>query len=71
MIKLADLPKDYLTKLPKIDEKVVRILWHDDYYDGPRNGVLLYQGKTYWFQILEDEPDSLPHSDEVNEAEAT
>lgn len=69
MVKLSDLPKDYLTKLPQIDEKEVRILWHNDYYDGPRNGVLLYQGKVYWFQIQDDICDLLPHSDEVNEAE--
>jgi hypothetical protein len=69
MIKLADLSKDYLTQLPQITEEEVRILWHNDYYDGPRNGVLLYRDKAYCFQLQEDDPDSLPHSDKINEAE--
>jgi hypothetical protein len=56
MIKLRDLPEDfyldYYRQLPQIDERDVRLLWHNDYYDGPLNGILLYQGKMCWFQIF-------------------
>src|SRR6266498_2506822 len=56
MTKLSDLPEDFYLddyrQLPQIDEKDIRLLWHNGYYDGPLNGILLYQGKKRWFQIF-------------------
>src|SRR5262249_2887200 len=54
MIRLTDIPgpKDYL-QLPKIDRERVRLLWHDDYYDGPLSGMFLYEGVECWFQDCE------------------
>lgn len=56
MTKLADLPTDfyleYYQQLPQIDEQDVRILWHCGYYDGPLDGILLYQEQVHWFQIF-------------------
>jgi hypothetical protein len=58
MTKLSDLPEDfyleYYRRLPQIDEKDIRPLWHNDYYDGPISGILLYQERIHWFQIFLD-----------------
>jgi hypothetical protein len=56
MIRLGDLPEDfyieYYQQLPQIDEKKIRLLWHHSYFDGPINGILLYEGKTHWFKLF-------------------
>ncbi|HNT76083.1 MAG TPA: hypothetical protein PKH77_13800 [Anaerolineae bacterium] len=56
MTRLADIPSDFYLKyyrqLPQIDVKEVRMLWHCAYWDGPLDGILLYQGKLHWFQIF-------------------
>jgi hypothetical protein len=57
MIKMAEIKNDYRNMLPQIDEKEVRILWHCAYYDGPRDGVMLYQEKPHWFQIEDADAD--------------
>lgn len=57
MTKLRDLSKDfyleYYRNLTQIDEKDVKLLWHNAYYDGPLSGILLYRSKMHWFQIFE------------------
>jgi hypothetical protein len=56
MTKLSEIPSDfyleYYRELPQIAEKDVSLLWHDGYYDGPLNGILLYAEKIHWFQIF-------------------
>jgi len=36
--------------LPRIDRADVRLLWHSDFWDGPINGLCLYQGRKCWFE---------------------
>jgi hypothetical protein len=60
MTKLAELLESGVSEnLPQIARQAVRLLWHDDYWDGPLSGMLLYQGKEYWFQMIaeNDDPD--------------
>lgn len=54
MITLNSLPTDYKKQLPQIDESELQILWAH-YYDIPRNGILLYRGKKYYFQCKDFE----------------
>ncbi len=54
-MRLAELPDDYLMQLPRIDENLLRVLWHSEYWDGPRSGVLLYMARPHWFQICGEE----------------
>jgi hypothetical protein len=42
---------------PHIDRTEVRLLWHADYWDGPRSGMLLYCGEECWFQIIAESED--------------
>jgi hypothetical protein len=63
MIKLSEISNDYRNVLPQIDEKEVRFLWHCAYFDGPRDGVLLYQEKPHWFQIEDNDADFRGHVD--------
>jgi hypothetical protein len=49
MITLSTLPPDYDQILPRVDRAEVRLLWPSGWYDGPIDGLLLYQGKKYWF----------------------
>jgi hypothetical protein len=36
------------TQYPQLEK--VRLLWHNDYWDLPLNGVCEYDGRKYWFQ---------------------
>jgi hypothetical protein len=37
----------------QIPRQEVRLLWHCGYWDGPLNGMCLYQGKRYWFEAID------------------
>lgn len=51
-MRLPHLSDDSLPQFPHIDEKLLRVLWHCEYWDGPRSGVLIYMAKPHWFQIF-------------------
>jgi hypothetical protein len=40
--------------LPRIASEAVTLLWHDDFWDGPLSGLLLWQGERCWFQMREE-----------------
>jgi hypothetical protein len=42
----------------------IRLLWHSDYWDGPLSGLLLLDGRKYWFQIADEdfEPNFYPRT---------
>jgi hypothetical protein len=40
--------------LPQIAAGDVALLWHDDFWDGPLSGVLLWRGERFWFQMREE-----------------
>lgn len=37
---------------PKRDLNEIRLLWHGEWYDGPMNGLLLLDGRKYWFETV-------------------
>jgi hypothetical protein len=53
MLTLRDIagPEGYLAA-PRIEREEVRLLWHVDYWDGPRSGMLLYRGEHCWFVVV-------------------
>jgi hypothetical protein len=57
-MRLADIvgPADCL-RAPRIDCAEVRLLWHADYWDGPRSGMLLYDGKEFWYEVVAESED--------------
>lgn len=59
MLTFADITssKDAYHLAPRIDRDDVRLLWHVDYWDSPRSGILLYQGKPCWFQVVAENKD--------------
>lgn len=40
---------------PERQLREIRLLWHSDYWDGPLSGLLLLDGRKYWFQIAEED----------------
>jgi hypothetical protein len=36
----------------KLEE--IRLLWDSDYWDGPLSGLLLLDGRKYWYQMVEE-----------------
>jgi hypothetical protein len=62
VLTLADIagPEDY-RRAPKTDRDEVRLLWHSDFWDGPRSGMLVYRGEECWFQVAAESGDD--HSD--------
>ena len=58
-MRYCDLTEqDTYIRLPKIDQGEVQLLWHCDYWDGPKSGLLLYNGKKHWFQVYQESDDS-------------
>lgn len=52
---------DAYRQLPQAAHGDFQLLWHCDYWDSPRSGLLLYRGERCWFEVLaendeEDEP---------------
>jgi hypothetical protein len=62
VLTFADIsgPDGYLLA-PRIGGAEVRLLWHADFWDGPRSGMLAYRGEECWFQVVaESEDDAAP-----------
>ena len=45
--------------LPELDRSQLELLWYSDFWDGPKNGLLVFDGRKYWFQVFQEsiEPD--------------
>jgi hypothetical protein len=58
VLTLADItgPDDY-SRAPQIDGAEVRLLWHVDFWDGPRSGMLAYRGQECWYQVVAQSED--------------
>jgi len=48
---------DSLNKLDKIDRHEVKLLWANEWWDGPISGMLMYRGEKCWFQLFIDPDD--------------
>lgn len=61
MLTLADItgPDDCL-RAPRIDWAEVRLLWHADFWDRPRSGLLAYRGEECWFAVVAEREDDGP-----------
>jgi hypothetical protein len=58
LLTLTDVTgPDGIQRAPRIDRADVRLLWHADYWDGPRSGMLLYRGEECWFEVVAESED--------------
>jgi hypothetical protein len=39
-------------RVPKVQRAAVRLLWHADYWDGPKSGLVVYQGEQCWIEVV-------------------
>ncbi|MEJ2749462.1 MAG: hypothetical protein P8183_16395 [Anaerolineae bacterium] len=46
-----------LDLLPKVEKGQFKLLWHCDYWDGAKSGMLLYKDKKHWFQVFNENDD--------------
>ena len=46
--------------LPKLSDADFKLLWHCGFWDGPLSGMLLYAGKEYWFELIQENPQEPP-----------
>ncbi|WP_265593665.1 hypothetical protein [Verrucomicrobium sp. BvORR034] len=44
-------PLSELTKYPQWNERLVEMRWHHEWWDGPMDGSVVYEGQRYWFSI--------------------
>ena len=44
-------------RVPRVERNDVRLLWHSDFWDGPRSGMLLYKGEECWFELFAENDD--------------
>jgi hypothetical protein len=42
---------------PQVARDALRLLWHSDYWDGPRSGMLDFNGERCWFQVVAENED--------------
>ncbi len=52
--------------LPLIPKDRLKLLWFDDYYDGPKSGLLLFNGEKCWYETINDSmdgPEAIPYVD--------
>lgn len=54
MKKAKQLPQEEFDKLPLIPKTEYKLLWHDDYWDGPVQGMLEYKGEKLYFMMHKD-----------------
>ncbi len=55
MTTFKDLDKDSdLSEFKKLRLGDLRLLWHNSFWDGPINGILIYQGRKCWFESIVD-----------------
>lgn len=40
-----------------------RLLWYNDYYDGPRSGLMLWDNKKCWYKIYDEEIIEIPYTE--------
>lgn len=59
MHTLADISRtqDAYRVLPRVPMEDVHLLWHCDFWDGPKSGVLRLKGEQCWFQMIAENPD--------------
>ena len=43
--------------LPELDRTRLEFLWYSDFWDGPKNGLLVFDGCKYWFEMFEESAD--------------
>ena len=43
--------------LRALDQSRLEFLWYSDFWDGPKNGLLVFDGSKYWFQMFEESAD--------------
>jgi len=44
-----------LSTLSRIDERTVKLEWSKDWWDGPLNGVAVFDGEKRWFEYHSDD----------------
>lgn len=42
----------------KLNWNDIRLLWYGDFWDGPMNGLCIYNDRKCWFEMIEESPDS-------------
>jgi len=51
-------PRPTMKQLKELREEnggQTRLLWHENYWDGPLTGVMLWEGEKCWFETYEDD----------------
>jgi len=59
-MRLRDFSPDKVNKLTKVKRIDLKLLWQSEYWDGPLNGLLSYEGLKYWFQVFDEPNDYSP-----------
>lgn len=43
----------------------MRLLWHSGFYDGPLNGMCLFNGQKHWFRLLDEDEQTQERTFEI------
>src|SRR5262249_51007607 len=53
MKTLGELAPDNLSEVVEIPRAAVRVLWTDDFYDGPLSGIAEWEGRRHRFEMTD------------------
>src|SRR5687767_5680056 len=53
MTTLGELTPDTLSEVAEVSAPAVRVLWADDFYDGPLSGIAEVGGRRFWFEMID------------------
>jgi hypothetical protein len=54
--EISNTPEGFRA-VPQVSQDAVHLLWHSDYWDGPRSGMLEFSGERCWFQVIAENED--------------
>lgn len=49
-----------ISRLSQIDRNDLRFLWYANWWDGPISGMLIYQNKKCWFELISENENAFP-----------
>ena len=52
-MKLSTIQKDDIAVVPQVSRENVRLLWSNDWYDGPLTGIAEVNGVKFLFDIVD------------------
>jgi 3-isopropylmalate/(R)-2-methylmalate dehydratase small subunit len=58
MLKWRPIDERDLSNVPRLDETAIRLIWSMEWWDGPLNGIVQYNGELCWFNLHHEDEEA-------------